>query len=71
MYIKAGDEIQLQRIDGVWKQIGCVGEENRLLAHWTEMERPFENTFQSRSVRCLFPPLRFGPAGGGPVAGKK
>ena len=23
MYIKAGDEIQLQRIDGVWKQIGC------------------------------------------------
>lgn len=31
---------------------------------------PFENTFQSRSVRCLFPPLRFGPARGGPVAGK-
>ena len=43
MYIKAGDEIHFQGIDGHWKQVDITGEENRLLAQWTEMEAPFEN----------------------------
>lgn len=55
MYIKAGDEIQLQRIDGVWKQIGCVGEENRLLAHWTEMERPLKTRSKAEVYGAYFP----------------
>ena len=55
MYIKAGDEIQLQRIDGVWKQIGCVGEENRLLAHWTEMERPLKTRSKAEAYGAYFP----------------
>ena len=55
MYIKAGDEIQLQRIDGVWKQIGCVGEENRLLAHWTEMERPLKTRSKAEAYGAYSP----------------
>lgn len=55
MYIKAGDEIQLQGIDGLWKQIGCVGEENRLLAHWTEMERPLKTRSKAEAYGAYFP----------------
>jgi len=40
MYIKPGDEIHLQGIDGVWKQVDIAGEENRLLEQWKEMECP-------------------------------
>ena len=55
MYIKAGDEIQLQGIDGLWKQIGCVGEENRLLAHWTDMERPLKTRSKAEAYGAYFP----------------
>ena len=65
MYVKAGDEIHFQGIDGDWKQVDITGEENRLLEQWKEIKRSLKMDTRTDAYGAYFP--RFGSARGGPV----
>lgn len=55
MYIKAGDEIHFQGIDGDWKQVDITGEENRLLEQWKEIKRSLKMDTRTDAYGAYFP----------------
>ena len=55
MYVKAGDEIHFQGIDGDWKQVDITGEENRLLEQWKEIKRSLKMDTRTEAYGAYFP----------------
>ena len=55
MYVKAGDEIHFQGIDGDWKQVDITGEENRLLEQWKEIKRSLKMDTRTDAYGAYFP----------------
>ena len=55
MYVKAGDEIHFQGIDGDWKQVDITGEENRSLEQWKEIKRSLKMDTGQKLMGPIFP----------------